>query len=94
MSFAGAVAANSPTRSFDAMSKRWAFLIAALGLAMAVTVAGAQSTVSCQRNGGFSSDFSRDFDVVRTECRISSINHAPVVKLFESSPYVEVTLPD
>jgi hypothetical protein len=75
------------------MSKQWAFAILALGLALAAVgaIARAHSPISCERAGSFGVGFSRDFDVVRTECRIEGIKHSPLITFYQAPPYVELS---
>lgn len=96
MSLFTAIADALPARCPDAMLKRVAFAIFALGLAFAAAgaIALTRLPISCERTGSFSADFSRDFDVVRTECRIEWIKHSPLIIFYEAPLYVELNWPE
>jgi hypothetical protein len=93
MSLLDAVAIAASPRRFDAMSKWWAFVIVAFGLTVATAAEGFRSPISCERFGSFSAEFSIDFDVVRTECRISWMKNSPVIAFYGESPYVTASWP-
>jgi hypothetical protein len=77
------------------LSRIWAGL-ALLGLIVGmVAVAGkASHAVSCERHkGAFGADFSSDFDINSTDCRISSIKDSPVIRFMGATPYVSIHWP-
>jgi hypothetical protein len=95
MSLPNAVAITMSPRRFDAMSKWWAFVnMALLGLTIVTSYEGFRSPISCERAGGFGLGFSIDFDVVRTECRVSWMENSPVIAFYGESPYVTVSRPE
>jgi hypothetical protein len=93
MSLLNAIAIAVSPRAFDAMSKWRAFVIA-LGLTVATAAEGFRSPISCERAGSFGVGFSIDFDVVRTECRVSRTTNSPVIAFYAESPYVTLNWPE
>ncbi len=94
MSLLNAVAIAESPRRFDAMSKWWALVIVALlGLTVVTAVERFRSPISCEGAGGFGAGFSIDFDVVRTECRVSWMKNSPVIAFYGESPYVTLSRP-
>lgn len=84
------IAGNARPDSFGALSRVWAWLVL-LGLVLAVPAVAEQTglPISCERHqGGFGRGFSPDFDIDRTDCRISSIKDSPTVQFWDVPPYV------
>ena len=85
----------APARHFDRMSKWWAVALATLGLTVVITAeATPLRPISCERAGSFSSNFSGDFDVRWTKCRIKGMKHSPAVSLYGSPPYAQLSWPE
>lgn len=69
-------------RSFvDNRSKVVALLVVALGLGFAVIESG-RSSVTCEfHRGSFTNDFSSDFEIDRTDCRLAGTKN-PVLQIW------------
>ena len=73
----------------DRQSKLLAlFVVLVLGLGLVSVIELGKSAVSCKFHGGsFSNDFSPDFDIDRTDCRLAW-RESPVLHLWGVRPYV------
>jgi hypothetical protein len=76
-------------RSFvDSGSKVLALLVVALGLGLASVIELGRSSVACDSHRGrFTNDFSPDFDIDRTECRLAGMKN-PVLQIWGGWPYL------
>lgn len=86
------IAIAAPEPAFDKMSKLWAFVVVAFGLAVVVALEAYAPPISCARHtGAFSNGFSAAFDINRLECRAGTMARPPTLNIFGVSPYASVT---
>jgi hypothetical protein len=80
-------------RYVDARQLYLLFIVVIVGLSFAMISELSHSPVSCEHHeGAFSNDFSPDFDINRTDCRISGIENFSALQFWGVSPYVGIGL--